>query len=187
MKKWFIFTAALIFVSLVAMPFAQANEDAHDAGLKKELHQMKAAMEKLTERLAVLEALKPSFASFMPEFSERFHIMHMAGDAGDWAVAAHELQEMKRLVKISKLIDPVKGPMMQAFMGPQLEKLNAAIDHGKRKPFRKALETTIKSCNTCHTASGSPFIKVALDAKQFLSMRHSHLLKKSKMMKGHAH
>ena len=207
MKKWIIFSAALIFVVWVAMPFTQADEDGHSASLKKEdghtaslkkedghtaslekkLQHLEAEMEKLTARLAVLEAFKPTFTSFMPEFSERFHVMHLAGDAGDWAVAAHELVEMKRMVKIAKLLDPVKGPMMQAFMGPQLEKIDGAIDHGNRKSFRKALVNTVKSCNACHTAAGSPFIKVALDVKQVLSMRHSHLLKKSKVMKGHAH
>lgn len=187
MKKWFMIPAGLIFVLLVAMPQAQAKEDGHAANLEIELQQLKAAMEKLTARLTLLEGLKPSFATFMPEFSERFHVMHQAGDVGDWAVASHELEEMKRMVKIAKLIDPVKGQLMQAFMGPQLEKIAGAIDHGKRKPFRVALENTVKSCNTCHTAAGSSFIKVALDANQFLTMRHSHLLKKSKVMKGHGH
>ena len=187
MKKWLIFSMVLMFVLLVAMPLSQANEDGDSASLKKELQQMKAGMEKLMARLAVLEGLKPSFAAFMPEFSERFHIMHQAGDAEDWAVAAHELEEMKRLVKTAKLIDPVKGQLIQAFMGPQLEKIEGTIEQGDRKSFRSVLENTVKSCNTCHIAAGSPFIKVALDAKQFLTMRHSHLLKKSKVTKGHGH
>ena len=187
MKKMLILPALLILGLLVAMPNSQAVENDQTVKLKKEIQQLRAAMEKLSARLVVLESLKPSFTAFMPEFSERFHIMHLAGDAGDWAVATHELLELKRMVKISQQIDPGKGQLMQAFMAPQLEAINGAIGHGNRKTFRKALENTVKSCNACHTASGSPFIKVALDAKEYVSMRHSHKLKKSKVMKGSAH
>ena len=185
MKKWFTFPAALILFLMVALPISQAKE--HNAGLKKEIAQLKAGMEKLSARIALLEALKPSFTAFMPEFSERFHIMHRSGIAGDWAVATHELLELKRMVKISKLIDPGKGQLMQAFMAPHLEAINGAIGHGNRRSFRKALVGTVKSCNACHAAAGSPFIKVALNPKQYLTMRHSHILKKSMGMKGHAH
>lgn len=185
MKKWLMLPVALILVLMVAPPISGAKE--HQAGLKKEIAQLKAGMEKLTLRLAALEALRPSFTAFMPEFSERFHIMHRAGIAGDWAVATHELLEMKRMVKISKLIDPGKGQLMQAFMTQNLETINGAIGHGNRKSFQKALVSTVKSCNACHAAAGSPFIKVALNAKQYLTMRHSHILKKSRGMKGHAH
>lgn len=187
MKKWFILPAALIFIFSVAMPVTQADEHGNAASPENEIAQLKAAVEKLNARLVALEALKPSFTSFMPEFSERFHIMHRAGIAGDWSVATHELLELERMVKISKLIDPAKGRLMQAFMAPHLETINGAIGHGNRKSFLKALVKTVKSCNACHKAAGSPFIKVALNAKQYLTMRHSHILKKSKGMKGHAH
>ncbi len=45
----------------------------------------------------------------MPNFSERFHVMHRAGESGDWAVAAHEFAELKRLTRLSTTIDSEEG------------------------------------------------------------------------------
>ena len=36
----------------------------------------------------------------MPNFAERLHVMHYAGEAEDWAVASHELLGLRHLVGI---------------------------------------------------------------------------------------
>ncbi len=144
------------------------------------IHALKGEIEELRANLALLEAFKPSFASFMPEFSERFHVMHLAGEGGDWAVAAHELAEMRRLIKVAKSIDLTKGGLMEAFLAGNLHKVNEAIAHGKKKPFIKALSETVESCNKCHTAVGASYIKVALNREEILSIRHSHKLANTK-------
>lgn len=140
----------------------------------------------LRERVAALEALKPGFTNFMPNFAERFHVMHRAGDAGDWAVAAHEAAEMLRLTRISKYIDPELGALMHAFMDGNLRKLTQAIEHGSDKSFRAALQDTLAGCNDCHTAAGSA-IAVSLDVGESMSMRHPHLLRKSVVPEQHDH
>lgn len=68
-------------VSAAASPEIQA--------LRKEVNALKAEVEKLRKSVASLQAMKPTFTSFMPDFAERFHVMHRAGDAGDWAVKGH--------------------------------------------------------------------------------------------------
>ena len=85
-------------------------------------------IEALQTRIAALEAYQ-TFPSFMPNFSERFHVMHRAGESGDWAVAAHEFQEMKRLTLLSTTIDTEKGQLMQGMLGPSFEALESAIEH----------------------------------------------------------
>lgn len=140
----------------------------------------------LRQRVAALEAIRPTFTNFMPNFSERFHVMHRAGDVGDWAVAAHEVSEMQRLTRTSKYIDPKLGGLMQGFMDGNLRKLKEAIDHGSAKSFQIALKDTVVSCNGCHAATGST-IAVSLDVDDSLSMRHPHALKKSVVPKEHAH
>lgn len=140
----------------------------------------------LRQRAAALEALKPRFTNFMPNFSERFHVMHRAGDVGDWAVAAHEVDEMQRLTGISKYMDPKLGELMRAFMDGNLRKLKEAIEHGNSKSFQAALKDTVASCNGCHTAIGST-ITVTLDVDDSLSMRHPHALRKSTVPKQHMH
>ncbi len=46
---------------------------------------------------------------------------------------------------------------------------------------------TVTSCNACHAATGSAFIKVALDVPEGMTMRHPHTLGASKPLSGHAH
>ena len=140
----------------------------------------------LRERVVALEALKPSFASFMPDFAERFHVMHRAGDAGDWAVAAHEGEELRRLTHASTYIDPKLGALMQAFMHGNFRKLTEAVEHGNARSFQAALKDTVASCNGCHTATGS-VIAVSLNVDESLSMRHPHAFRKSTVSKVHGH
>ncbi|TDJ28368.1 MAG: hypothetical protein E2O57_04520 [Gammaproteobacteria bacterium] len=140
----------------------------------------------LEERLAVLES-RFSFASFMPDFAERFHVMHRAGEASDWAVASHELQEMIRLARLSTAIDADKGRLMEAMLGPSFEALEHAIEDSNHEKFETALTQTIDTCNACHTATGSDFIQVTLDARKSLSMRHPHSFMARKMPSGHSH
>lgn len=147
---------------------------------------LKREIKALRERVAVLEALKPSFTNFMPNFSERFHVMHRAGDAGDWSVAAHEVDEMQRLTDVSKYIDPELGELMLAFMDGNLGKLKEAIEHGNPKSFQAALKDSVASCNGCHSAAGST-IAVTLNVADNLSMRHPHALRKSAVPKQHMH
>jgi hypothetical protein len=140
----------------------------------------------LEERLAVMES-RFSFASFMPDFAERFHVMHRAGEAGDWAVASHELQEMMRLTRLSNSIDADNGKLMGAMMEPSFEALEHAIEDSNHEKFEQALTRTIDTCNACHTATGSSFVQVTLDVRGSLSMRHPHSFMQRQMPSGHSH
>ncbi len=140
----------------------------------------------LRQRISALEALKPTFTNFMPNFAERFHVMHRAGEVGDWALAAHEADEMRRLSSISTYIDPRLGALMQAFMDGNLRKLRGAIEHGNLGSFQAALKDTVTGCNACHMAAGST-VAVSLDVDESLSMRHPHTLRKTTVPKDHMH
>jgi len=143
-------------------------------------------LEALEQRVATLEATR-TFAAFMPELAERFHVMHRAGDAGDWAVAAHELAEMKRLSRQSVSIDAEQGKLLLNMMAPSYQDLESAIGHGNGEKFSRALQTAIDACNGCHAATGSNFVEVTLDAPDGLSMRHPHRLMMRNAPAGHHH
>ena len=187
MKTFLVVMAVLGAAFGLPGPPAYSQSASDFGNLSREVAQLKEQVSRLTGRLEALETLKPTFATFMPEFSERFHVMHRAGDVGDWAVAAHELLEIRRLVRIAGSIDPEQARLLAAFMNGPLANINAAIEHASQKKFRKALIDTVTNCNACHKAVGSPFVKVALDADRMLSMRHAHALKKSRVTKGHTH
>lgn len=152
----------------------------------KTLQDLAQEIRALRSRVATLEALKPHFTNFMPNFAERFHVAHRAGEVGDWAVAAHEVDEMRRLTGISRYIDPELGKLMQGFMEGNLRKLREAIEHGSTGSFQVAMKDALAGCNGCHAATGSK-LPVTLDVDDTLSLRHPHGLKKSKVPKDHTH
>ena len=176
-------TMRLLVTSVVAVLAAPAPALADSHNDVKALMQQ---LEALQARVSALEAQR-SFASFMPDFAERFHVMHRAGEAEDWAVASHELAELTRLSEASLMIDSSKGKLMQGMMQQNFDDLSKAIEHGNSKKFEQALEQTVSTCNACHTATGSDFIEVILDETQALSMRHPHQLRKRGVPEGHSH
>jgi hypothetical protein len=123
----------------------------------------------------------------MPDFSERFHVMHYAGEAEDWAVASHELFELKRLIEIMKQVDPEKGTMVNGFLLENFSSIDSAIEHKNLKSFQKSLKQSVENCNSCHVAVGSPSMRITLDARDALSMRHSHAFGKSEKPGEHTH
>ncbi len=168
-------------------PMMGAGGSQQIQALKKEISALKAEVEALRKSVTSLQALTPTLTTLMPDFAERFHVMHRAGDAGDWAIAAHELLEMQRLVGVAQQIDTKKGALMEGFMSGDLHRLNDAIEHSDLKSFYVAMNDTVKNCNACHVAVGSPFIRVTLDVDEGLSMRHPHALGKSKVPAKHTH
>ncbi len=163
----------------VSAPVAADGDSTRVKELERQIQALQA-------RVKALEA-RQTFTSFMPNMAERFHVMHRAGEAGDWAVAFHELEELKRITSLSPTIDKEKGQLMQAMMGPSYEALEVAIEHGNHEKFEKALKQTITTCNPCHVAIGSEFVEVTLDAEESLSMRHPHRFMRRGMPSGHTH
>lgn len=143
-------------------------------------------IEALEKRVSELEAAR-TFAAFMPDFAERFHVMHRAGEAGDWAVATHELLELKRMMNQADSIDEERGKRMQSMLGPSLDRIQTTIEHENKKKFIQALVDTTRVCNACHIATGSEFINVTLDPPDNLSMRHPHALRPSEAPTDHRH
>ncbi len=176
--------------NLKAMPFAVVLAVVPGAVIADsdaaEIQALKVQIEALQARVKALEA-QQTFTSFMPNLAERFHVMHRAGEASDWAVASHELEEMKRITALSPTIDKEKGQLMQAMMGTSYAALEEAIEHGNHEKFEKALEQTISTCNSCHVATGSEFVEVTLNARESLSMRHPHRFMRREMPSGHTH
>ncbi|MDH3694669.1 MAG: hypothetical protein OER96_08880, partial [Gammaproteobacteria bacterium] len=83
--------------------------------------------------------------------------------------------------------DAKNGQLMQGMMGPSIESLDDAIEHGNSKKFQTALEQTVSTCNACHTATGSSFIQVTLDAQESISLRHPHTFAERGIPGGHTH
>jgi len=161
------------FIGSLFMSNSFADQDSNSKQLMERLEAMEVRMQALESRF--------TFSSFMPDFAERFHVMHQATESDDWAVASHELQEMKGMVESSTTIDVEKGNLLKAMMGPIIKDMDNAIAHSNSKKMTTLLANAVQTCNSCHVATGSPFIKVTLDATGSLSMRHPHTFTKQEM------
>ena len=178
----------LLFATGYFPVVAMANEDsAKVQELSSQVAALKDEVTELKKAVTSLKATQPTITMLMPNFAERFHVMHYAGEVEDWAVAAHELQGLRHLVKVMEQVDPAKGAMVNGFLDANFNQLDAAIEHDNVESFTKAMNETLDSCNSCHVAVGSPSMKITLDASNSLSMRHSHDLGKSKMPGEHMH
>lgn len=166
----------ILIVAIVGSLFMAAASAEQDKNMEQLLERIQA----MEERIAILES-RFSFASFMPDFAERFHVMHRATESEDWAVASHELQEMRGMMESSTTIDSEKGNLFKVMMGPVIEEMADAIAHSNSKKMAATLDRAVQACNNCHVATGSPFINVTLDASGTLSIRHPHAFKMQKM------
>ena len=178
----------LLLASSFVPGIVSADEDSKRIQeLASQVAALKAEVTELTKVVESLKFTRPTITMLMPDFAERFHVMHYAGEAEDWAVAAHELQGLRHLVEVMQQVDPEKGSMVNGFLDANFNQLDAAIEHDNVESFTKAMDETLGSCNSCHVAAGSPSMKITLDARNSLSMRHSHDLGKSKMPGEHMH
>lgn len=178
---------ALAASALLSLP---AFATGHAGGVEALQRQVQALQQEVTQlRAAVreLQAVEPTITNFMPDFAERFHVLHRAGDSGDWAVASHELGEMQRMMGVAAHIDADKGRLMKAFLSDDFHELGEAIEHEDAGAFDTTMRNTVGKCNACHAAVGSPFVKVTLDVDSSLSMRHPHALRQSEPLVGHTH
>ncbi len=189
-KIWMGSMVAVIVILLAVWSVFGGESTSSSSGeelkeILRTLRSIDTRLQALEEKIDVLWQIRPNFATLMPFFSERFHVLHFAGDAGDWATAGHELLQMEELAKEAKLLDPERGVLLESFMGPFFTEMKEVIASQDSKRFRPLLENTVKLCNGCHVAVGSDFIKVSLQPT--LSLRHPHILSKTSMPAGHTH
>ena len=135
------FLAAAVFILFFA-PTGASGQGSQTGVLEKEIRVLRAEVAALKARLSRLEAVRPTFTTFMPEFSERFHVMHLSGDAGDWQLAQHELLELERLLEVAQFIDPGKGKLMEGFLaGNMSPRTTARPSSGIARPPSRATPT----------------------------------------------
>lgn len=186
MTRYVILAAAALsfFVPVAAV----ADEDSSRLDrLTREVEALTEEVAQLRAKVELLDAIRPTVTMLMPSIAERFHVMHYAGDAQDWALASHELLGIRHLLDVISRVDPEKGAVANGFLAANLDRLDAAIEHGNGEAFATAIKQTVESCNSCHVAVGSPSMVVTLDVVDQLSLRHSHQLAQSEKPGEHTH
>jgi len=54
--------------------------------LTRQVDELSVQVMDLKKMVDMLNAIRPDMATLMPDFAERMHVMHYAGEAGDWGL-----------------------------------------------------------------------------------------------------
>lgn len=137
---------------------------------------------------AEIAALKKQIAelkknAYHPELGEQMlglQIRHArlwyAGEAGNWLLAAFELQEIKEAFDAVVEQNPehaIFQPQRLADILPAMTKapviaLRDAIDHGSKSEFQAAFDKLSNACTGCHKAAGNDFLVIQRPATPLL-------------------
>jgi hypothetical protein len=101
----------------------------------------------------------PGLGEFMSATQMRDSKLWFAGQAGNWALAAYELDEIKEgLEDIARFHPTHRGSpipireVLRKLMATPLARLQAAISSHNLEGFDEAFDSLTASCNACHQA-----------------------------------
>ncbi len=111
------------------------------------------------------QAYSPGLAEIMIATQIRHAKLWLAGDAGNWALADYEIDELKEGLEDAVKYFPVYkdmpvGKMIEATAMPAIAEVEAAVKAHDRAKFIGAFDKLTAACNTCHQSANRPFIVV---------------------------
>ncbi|MCX9011564.1 MAG: hypothetical protein OIN66_10645 [Candidatus Methanoperedens sp.] len=112
--------------------------------------------------LAQLAEIQPGLGTVMMEYANRFWSMYYAAKSNNWDLAGYQLKEAIEIQEVGETTRPARAPMLKAFESSFLGTLNNTINAKDFNAFQTAYNNTIDGCNSCHIATGFPYIKYTL-------------------------
>ena len=111
------------------------------------------------------EPFKPGLGEIMTLQQMRHLKLWLAMQAGNWALADYELDELKEgfedITKYYPTKDDVPvGTMAEAIVAKEVADLAKAIEAKDKKNFAGGFDRLTASCNACHQASKKDFIRI---------------------------
>jgi mono/diheme cytochrome c family protein len=88
-----------------------------------------------------------------------------AGEAANWELAAFCLEELAEGIEDMERFRPYHDGMdlrkySGAILAPAVDTVEAAISAQNRARFERAYGVLTQSCNSCHRATGHPYLKI---------------------------
>jgi len=108
----------------------------------------------------------PRLGDVMTQVGHRFELLGRAIQANRWELAEFELGELRETfddVAVAAIPTDVKADVRQLAKGviPAIESaLSGAVAHRDLAIATAAFATAAKACNSCHQASGKPYIEI---------------------------
>lgn len=158
MRVYLVCLAALTGIAFgtMAVSAPPSPADAEIAALKKEIEALKKS------------AYHPELGEQMLTLQIRHARLWFAGEAGNWLLAAFELQEIKEAFDAVVEQNPdhaIFQPQRLADILPAITKapivaLRDAIDHGSKAEFEKTFDGLSAACTACHKSAGNDFLVI---------------------------
>jgi hypothetical protein len=110
------------------------------------------------EKFKTLEAIQPGLGSVMVEYSNRAGNVFYAAQAGNWGLAAYQLNEMTEIQEVAEKTRPARAKALRGFEQSALRPLAKDIVNQDATAFRSDFDRMVVQCNGCHRANGYGFI-----------------------------
>jgi len=123
------------------------------------------------EKLKALAAIQPGLGSVMIEYSNRAGNVYYAAQAGNWGLAAYQLNEMTEIQEVAENTRPARARALQGFEKSALGPLAKDIVNQDATAFRTDFDKMVTQCNACHRANGYGFIVYKLPDRPAMPAR----------------
>ena len=139
-----------------AAPPTEADTQAEIVALRQEIAELKKS------------AYHPELGEQMLTIQIRHARLWFTGEAGNWTLAAFELQELKEAFDAvveqnpeHAIFQPQRlADILPAMTRAPLTALRDAIDHGSKAEFEKAYDGLSAACTACHHVAGNDFLVI---------------------------
>ncbi len=112
------------------------------------------------DRSLALWAIQPGLGTVMMEYGKRFAMARFAAEAGDWGMAQYQIKEATEIQEVGEITRPSKADPLKAFEHGSLDKLSDDILAKDLDAFKADYAAAIDGCNSCHAATGHPYVRV---------------------------
>lgn len=115
----------------------------------------------------MLEAASVGLGGVMSSIQLHFAKLYFASEARNWDLAKFQYGELAEKLDAAAALRPEERGVnlvgiIDAFKNTQFAALKDAIEVKDRSLFRDAYRQSILMCNSCHQATGRPFINITV-------------------------
>jgi hypothetical protein len=146
----FLFRIGVLFLALLGIR-CQSREPGDTAELEQRVKQLESAVSGVGEVMSATQL----------HFGKLFY----AARAKNWKLAAFEIDEVKENIEKAAVLRPEEngvrlGGVVDAFERTQIALLSDAVERQDPEAFRNGYAGALEVCNSCHRATGRPFIVI---------------------------
>jgi hypothetical protein len=166
LRRAFVCTGSALLVAAISLTVSAAESDSSSGA---------DAIAALRAENEHLRTLIPSQSHAMMDVAYHFTNLWFAGNKRNWPLAQFYFNEARSHIQWAVRLVPVRKSshgevhleeMFAAFDGTLLTDLKSKIAAKDAAGFKTAYKAALAGCNSCHTASEKPFLKITIPKQQ---------------------